>query len=148
MGSTYVALTVHIIFSTKGRRPLITAELQPKLHDYLAGTLTGLRAKALAVGGIEDHVHLLASLRSDHCVAALVRETKKASTQWMRDSQKVADFGWQDGYAAIAVSPERVAAIGRYVHHQAEHHRQHDSRDELLAILRQAGIEPVMEYFE
>jgi hypothetical protein len=48
---------VHCVFSTKERRKLITPDLEQRLWPYLGGIARENRMKALAVGGIEDHVH-------------------------------------------------------------------------------------------
>jgi len=37
MAHTYVSALVHVVFSTKGRRKTISAQLQPKLWAYLGG---------------------------------------------------------------------------------------------------------------
>lgn len=81
MASTYVSLRVHLVFATKGRQPTISNDWRGRLHAYLGGTLRGLGATLLAVGGVADHVHLLVGIRTTHAVADLVRETKKASTE-------------------------------------------------------------------
>lgn len=59
MGSTFHSLHYHIVFSTKERRPLIHATWRQSLHEYMGGTVRGLGGIAEAVGGVEDHVHLL-----------------------------------------------------------------------------------------
>ena len=49
-------------------------------------------------------------------------------------------FRWQDGYAAISVSPSAVKAVVRYIEHQAEHHKARSFAEEYLAMLERAGI--------
>ena len=67
------------MFSTKERRPFIRTEWRARLHNYLGGTVRGL-------GGMEDHVHLLLSLKTTDAPADLVRELKKASSVWAADN--------------------------------------------------------------
>ena len=74
MGSTFFSLHYHIVFSTKERRPLIRAEWQPRLHSYLGGIIRGMNGVAEIVGGVDDHVHIMASLRPVHCVADVMRD--------------------------------------------------------------------------
>lgn len=62
MGSTFFSLHYHIVFSTKDRRLLIRAEWRPRVHSYLGGIIRGMNGVAEIVGGVDDHVHLLASL--------------------------------------------------------------------------------------
>lgn len=146
MASTYVSLRVHLVFATKGRQPTIADAWRGRLHEYLGGTLRGLGAVPLAVGGVSDHIHLLVGIRATHAVADLVRETKKASTEWVRREVGVGGFAWQEGYAALSVgSTEAVIA---YIQNQEAHHRKVGSADELRALLEEAGVEIDPRYFE
>ena len=74
------------MFSTKERRPFIRTEWRARLHNYLGGTVRGLGGVAEAIGGVEDHVHLLLSLKTTDAPADLVRELKKASSVWAADN--------------------------------------------------------------
>src|SRR5215472_18114483 len=62
MAHTYTKNHIHIIFSTKAREKRISKELQPKLWSYMAGICRNVNIAALAIGGIEDHVHALVEL--------------------------------------------------------------------------------------
>lgn len=63
MGSTFFSLHYLIVFSTKERKPLIRADWRPRLHSHLGGIIRGMNGVAETGGGVEDHVHLLASPR-------------------------------------------------------------------------------------
>jgi REP element-mobilizing transposase RayT len=69
MGSTFFSLHYHIVFSTKERRPFIKPEWQPRLHAYLGGIINGMNGVPEIIGGVEDHVHILASPEASalHC---------------------------------------------------------------------------------
>ena len=84
MGSTFFSLHYHIVFSTKERRPLIKTEWRPRLHAYLGGIIREINGVAEIVGGVEDHIHLLASLRPMHCLADGTFSTKKPMMQSVR----------------------------------------------------------------
>lgn len=139
MGSTFSSLHYHIVFSTKERRPLIQADWRPRLHSYLGGIVRRMGGVAESVGGVDDHVHLLASLRPVHRVADLMRDLKKDSTNWVRQNLD-RNFAWQEGYAAFTVSPSATDAVRRYIVHQEAHHRKHLFVDELKDLLRRAGV--------
>lgn len=139
MGSTFLSLQYHIVFSTKERRPLIRPEWRPRLHEYLGGTVRGLEGVALAIGGVEDHVHLLFSLRATHCLADFMRELKKASSTWSAEHHE-RDFAWQDGYAAFTVSPTHRDSVCSYIAGQEAHHRKKAFKEELVALLERAGV--------
>src|SRR6266436_1446077 len=92
------------------------------------------------VGGVEDHVHLLVSLRPVHCVANVLRDLKKDSTNWVRDSFDPR-FAWQEGDAAFTVSPSAVDSVRHYVANQEAHHTKGSFVDEMRELLCKAGIE-------
>jgi putative transposase len=73
------------------------------------------------VGGVEDHVHLLISLRPVHCLASLMRDLKKDSTNWVEENLD-RRFCWQEGYAAFTVGPPAVEAVRYYIANQEAHH--------------------------
>ena len=103
MGSTYYSLHHHVVFSTKERRPYIRPEWRARLHEYLGGAVRGLGGVAETVGGVEDHVHLLLSLKTTDAPADLVREFKKSSSVWAAENFERA-FEWQEGYAIFSTS--------------------------------------------
>lgn len=105
MPSTFLSLHYHVTFSTKDRRPIIAKSWQSQLHEYLSGTIAGLGGFPCGTGGITDHVHLIFGLKATHCLADVMRELKKSGTKWMHEVQGMADFRWQEGYAAFTVSP-------------------------------------------
>jgi REP-associated tyrosine transposase len=108
MGSTFFSLHYHVVFSTKERRPTMHAEWRPRLHAYLGGIVRGLNGVAEIVGGVEDHVHLLISLRPVHSLSNIMRDLKKDSTNWVKENFEYR-FAWQEGYAAFTVSPSAVS---------------------------------------
>ncbi len=138
--STYLDLTCHVIFSTNHRQPWIDERWLPDLHAYIGGTIRGLGATPLAIGGVDDHVHLLMGLRGTHAVSDVVREVKKASTAWVKSSIHLPRFSWQEGYAAFSVSAINKNSVVAYIGNQKEHHRSVSSLEELIVELERAEI--------
>jgi REP element-mobilizing transposase RayT len=83
MAHTYCSLLFHCVFSTKERRKIIPAELQERLWAFIGGIAREHDMKALAVGGMEDHVHILLSLPSSKAIANAMREIKSGSSHWL-----------------------------------------------------------------
>jgi putative transposase len=77
---SYPNLLYHIVYATKGRAPLITNTLRPRLHEYLGGTVRGLGGIALEINRIEDHVHLLAKLQPTISVSEFLGKLKSGSS--------------------------------------------------------------------
>ncbi len=139
MPNTYTSLHYHMVFSTKDRMRLIIEERRTALHEYLGGCLRKLDGIPLEIGGVEDHVHLLARLKPTHCVSDVLREIKKGSSEWMHQWQR--RFQWQDGYAAFTLSRDGIEDVRKYIQAQAEHHHGRSFEDEYRELLRENGIE-------
>ena len=138
-------LNVHIVFSTKHRRKLIEKDWKEELHKYIGGIIKDLKAVPLAIGGIDDHIHLLVGLKSFHRPDYLIRDIKSGSTKWVKRNKRGL-FAWQKGYAAFSVSPDRIDGVKNYVLNQEEHHKKESFVDELIGLLEEAGIEYDPEY--
>ncbi|REJ96069.1 MAG: IS200/IS605 family transposase [Planctomycetota bacterium] len=143
MPQSLAQIYLHIIFSTKDRRPFLQdADLRSALHAYLAGACNNLECPAIEVGGVEDHVHVLCRLGRVLTIADLLRELKKESSKWVKDrSSDLQAFSWQTGYGAFSVSPSHVEPLRTYIATQAEHHRRETFQDEFRRLLRKYGVE-------
>ena len=141
MATTYLALNIHYVFSTKNREKFLIDDILDPTHRYLAGIVKGLGATPLQIGGIDDHVHILLRMRATHSVAGLIQEIKKSGTHWLQEEMNVSNFHWQDGYAAVSVSPHEVAKVSAYIANQREHHHKMTFEEERLEFLRLGGIE-------
>lgn len=118
---------------------MIHAEWRPRLHSYLGGIIRSMNGIAEIVGGVEDHVHMLASLRPVHSVADVMRDLKKDSTNWVKQNFD-RRFAWQEGYAAFTVSPSATDAVRNYIANQEAHHGKDSFVDELKELLDKAGV--------
>src|SRR5438067_1078103 len=141
MPSTHTSLDHHFVFSTKDRRPFIHQDVRARIHDYLGGCLRSEDATPLIIGGVEDHVHILAGLRPTQCVASVMRDIKRASCSWIHNDLGIRTFGWQEGYGAFAVSRSRVHVVANYIEHQEEHHRTRSFQDEYRQMLEKHGVQ-------
>lgn len=84
MPRSYTNLIYHIVFSTKNRQPVITAEREERLYEYIGGIVRGLGGILLIINGVEDHVHILAKLRPDKALSDVLRDLKANSSGWIR----------------------------------------------------------------
>jgi REP element-mobilizing transposase RayT len=142
MSGTYTNLLYHIGFSTQNRASLITKGLQADLHAYLGGIVREHEGIALSIGGMPDHVHILAKLKPKLAVSDVVRDIKAGSSKWINEISRIRGrFGWQDGFSAFSVSFSQVARVRRYIENQEEHHRGTDFKVELLTMLRKNHVE-------
>jgi REP element-mobilizing transposase RayT len=141
MPQSFSSLNCHIIFSTKHRQPQITAELQPRLFEYIGGILRNNASALIAAGGVPDHVHRLVSLGRTIAVADAVRLIKANSSGWIHDEMGFPDFQWQNGYGAFAVSYSNIDQVKSYLAAQEEHHRRQSFQDEFREFLKRHDLE-------
>jgi len=142
MADTYTKILVHCIFSTKNRRPQISEP--DKLWSYLRGIARNRGTDTLAVGGTANHVHMLLALPSCLTIAQLMRDLKANSSRHLNEKQS--GFAWQDGYAAISVSPSQVDNVRNYIETQETHHARRSFESEYVAILDRSGVQRSPEY--
>lgn len=139
---SFVSCLVHVVFSTKERRPHLTNEIREQLHRYLGGIARNHKMKALAIGGVEDHVHVLLSLPATLELAKAVQLLKGNSSKWIHEEfPALKDFAWQEGYGAFSIGISGVNDTIACIQNQVEHHRKLSFRDELKLILNKHGIE-------
>ena len=136
---SYVSSYFHCVFATKERRPILTPALRERLWAFLGGIARQNEMKALVIGGVEDHVHLLLSLPSTLSIAKAMQLIKGGSSKWVHDTfPEHRLFNWQ---AAFAVSVSQLDRTIAYVKSQPEHHRKITFHDEFLALLKKHRIE-------
>ena len=141
MGHTYTNLNYHLVFSTKDRQPLITKSTQPKLYAYIGGIIREMKGEMLAIGGVEDHVHILCRLGTAVSLADALRQIKGSSSRWANEKLELdGKFAWQTGYGAFSVSQSKTASVERYISEQDDHHRKRGFKEELLDFLQRHGV--------
>ena len=142
MAHTFTNLLTHAIFSTKDRAPSLNVELTEQLFPYMIGILRELKAKTLAINGVEDHVHLLFALPPSLSVADTMRVLKTNSSRWVHETWATRRaFGWQTGYGAFSVSQSNIVSVIVYIRGQEEHHRRATFQEEFIVFLKKHGIE-------
>ncbi len=130
------------MFSTKERRPLITPELRERLWPFLGGIARQNKMKAVEIGGVADHVHLLLSLPATIPISKAMQLIKGGSSKWIHETfpnQRL--FAWQEEYGAFSVSVSQLDKTIAYIRGQPEHHRKLTFQEEFLMLLKKHGIE-------
>lgn len=133
MAHSYTNLLFHIVYGTAERQPLVDEAFQPRLYEYLGGTIRGLKGVCLEIGGVDDHVHILAKLHPTVAVSDFLEKLKSNSSKWAKSVRR--GFSWQGGYAAFSVSESQAEHVRRYIQNQQEHHRKSSFEEELIALL-------------
>lgn len=134
-------LLTHVVFSTKGREPLLIGTAAEEIHPYLAGVLNHSHCPSIQVGGVSDHVHLFFRLARTASISEVVETVKTSSSKWIKTKgREYADFHWQSGYGAFSVSQSDADAVITYVRNQPEHHRKMTFQEEYRKFLERHQI--------
>ena len=142
MPQSLSAVYIHLVFSTKRRRPLLRDEtIRESLHSYLGAISKQLNCAPLITGGMEDHIHLLARLGRTITQAEWVKELKRVSNLWLKEQHSIRDFEWQGGYADFSVSASNLETVKKYIANQKYHHQKMGFQDELRTLLRRHYVE-------
>ena len=143
MPQSFAQVYLHLVFSTKERRPwLHDKAIRDEMHRLLGGTCNSLDCPVVSEGGVADHVHILCCLGRVIAIAKLIKELKRESSVWVKPkAADLSDFYWQNGYGAFSVSPGHVADLKEYIANQEEHHKTETFQDEYRRLLRKYGIE-------
>jgi putative transposase len=124
MREPYTQMYLHIVWSTHDRHPFVTPEIQPRIYRIIQAECVEMKVSLIAIGGVEDHVHLLVRFPSTISVSKLVKQVKGVSSHfasdWLHHQQP---FKWQEGYGAFTISARDLPRLKNYVANQAEHHR-------------------------
>ena len=140
MGHTYSKVLIHIIFSTKNRRPFLSEEIRPQVFSYLAKIFKEEFGFIHIVGGYRDHVHVLGEIRTHKTIADCVEKLKVSSSHWLKKKMDNPEFYWQEGYAVFAVSESMCKRVFDYIKNQEEHHREMDFTAEIQLYLNKHNI--------
>jgi REP element-mobilizing transposase RayT len=141
MPQSLSAVYIHLVFSTKERRPFLRDEtIRKSLHSYLGGISKQLRCAPIITGGMEDHIHLLARFGRTITQAEWVKELKRVSNLWLKEKHLIRGFEWQGGYADFSVSASNLELVKKYIANQHHHHQKMNFQDELRNLLRRHDV--------
>src|SRR5437667_8421912 len=137
---SHTKLACHIVFATKERAPMLTNELRPDMHKFIGGIIRNIKGMPIEIGGVADHVHVLAGVPPTLSVAQFIGKIKANSSRWagIRTNGR---FAWQVRYAAFSVSESDVESLRHYIRNQEEHHKTVSFKEEYIALLRLHNIE-------
>lgn len=142
MASTFTNLLYHIVYSTKYRRDTIAPIWQPDLYAYIGGIIKERDGILLEIGGMSDHIHILAKLSPKLAIMDVLRDIKAVSSKWVNERRfTLSRFEWQTGYGAFSVSQSHVEVVRQYIRNQEQHHRQIPYQAEFITLLQRHEIE-------
>ena len=130
---SYISIYIHCVWGTKHRDPVFfTYEERRELfqHIYEVAHQNGIYVDT--IGGWQDHVHCLISLRATQSIAQVMQQLKGESAHWynsllsrdLNPGQIGFNPGlkWQTEYFAQSVGNDRLEIVRRYIRNQESHH--------------------------
>jgi len=131
MSQSLANIVVHLVFSTKDRRPLLRDEERGQIHAYITGMLKNQDSPLIEINSVRDHIHILFAQSKNHAPAKIVEQVKTSSSGWIKTlNSGYSDFAWQNGYGEFSVSPMHVGPVREYIRGQPEHHKREDFQTE------------------
>lgn len=135
MAHTYTSCFVHCLFSTRHRRPLLTAAVRERLWPFLPVVSRRNGFRLMAARGSFDHIHVLLKIPSTLAVSKAVRILKEQTAAFIGPP-----FAWQDGYAAFTLSAAELESTTDYIRRQGELHSAKTFEEEYVGLLRKHGV--------
>jgi len=131
-----------LVFSTKGRKPLIDGDVDSRLYEYMGGIVRSLKAKLLCINGMPDHAHLLIRQSKSVSDQDFIGQLKGDSSRWLNQTFPDREhFAWQAGYGWFSVGPKDVDAAVGYIENQKSHHESVSFQDEFRQFLTKYEVE-------
>lgn len=144
MPQSVARVAVHLVFSTKDRRPYLrNNQLRLSLYAYMAKILRkNVDSPAILINGVEDHVHVLFLLSRKFPIMKVVEIAKTETSKWLKkQSNQLLGFAWQSGYGAFSVSESNISSVKQYIADQESHHQRRTFQDEFRELCRRHRIE-------
>ena len=138
----HTKLIYHIVFGTKHRRRVLTKDNRKRLFQFIWGILKKKKCHLYRINGVEDHIHILTSMRTPMNIANLVKDIKVASNLWIKEERIFSEFiEWQVGYGAFTVSGYEKDGLIEYIKNQEAHHKIETYEDEYRRLLKEHDID-------
>ncbi len=121
----YWRLFYHFVWGTKNREPLIAPEWEDSLHNVIAAKATELGAFVHAVGGTEDHAHLVVSVPPKIALSTFIGQVKGNSSHFVNHELNVdIHFAWQAEYGVVSFGGKMLNMVAGYAKNQRKHHME------------------------
>ncbi len=142
MSQSLSKLYVHLIFHIKGSEVPIKNEDKNDLYAYIGAIIKDNESIPILINGTDNHIHILCVMSKNIALARLTEEIKRHSSRWIKTKGPYYNqFAWQGGYAGFSVSQSLHDKTKLYIQNQEEHHKKMTFKEELMAFLKEYGIE-------
>lgn len=139
---SYLKVWLHIVFSTKNRRPFLNDKIRKKVFQHMRENAMDKGIELSLINGYTDHVHCLISLKSDQNISKVVQLIKGESSFWINKEKLCSEkFAWQENYFAVSIGESQVKSIRKYILNQDGHHKKKSFKEEYSEFIEKYGFE-------
>jgi putative transposase len=147
MANSFLSFQIHLVFSTKNRERWLNQTIEDTVWSYSAGIIRTHSGKAIQIGGVEDHIHILLSMPATIALSDFVKRIKGESSKWISAQwPHMREFRWQDGYGAFTIGQSQIADTIAYIRNQRQHHQHKTFEQEYRSFLHVHNIECEEKY--
>jgi putative transposase len=134
----YWRLFYHFVWGTKNGEPLIAPQWEASLHNVIAAKASDLTAMVYAVGGIEDHIHLVVSVPPKIALSTFIGQVKGNSSHSVNHELHLdIVFTLQAEYGVVSFGGKLLDMVVKYTKNQRKHHAEKT----IIGLLEQAARE-------
>jgi len=136
MSKEYISCLVHVVIGTYQQRNFMTADIRSQLSGYLTVVGKSKGVKLVALGGAENHIHILLALPSKLSIESAIIPLKQSSTTWFRQNfESLRSFSWASGFAAFSISRSQLDSTLLYIQNQEQYHWKKSFQEEYKEFL-------------
>jgi len=134
-------LLYHLVLEPYNRDRVFTKNNQIRLYSYIKQMVENKKCKLYAINGIENHIHLLVSIRADISISDFIKDVKVSSSLFIKRENLFPYFkGWASSYAIFTRSYESLDKLIKYIDNQEDHHKNKSYYEEYGKLLRKNGL--------
>ena len=85
-------LFYHLVWATHERQPLITPAHEQILYPHIKGKVDFLECQLHAIGGIEDHIHIIVSIPPKLSISDFAKRIKGSSSRYLNPTFRTSTF--------------------------------------------------------
>ena len=143
---SFVKIWVHLVFSTKNRKPWLKKEIRYDIHKHIIRNCNEKGIFLQAINGWTEHLHCLISLGKDQRISKVSQLIKGESSFWINKNNLLSEkFMWQDDYYAVSVSQSQVERVSNYIKNQEAHHTKQSFNEEVEEFISKYGFEIISQ---
>ena len=102
---------------------MLTSGIEANVYRFLHVQAKQMYVPLFVVGGVDDHLHILAAVRPALSPADFVKQLQGSSSRFISLAFQ-RPFEWLAGYGVYSVSGTDISRVINYLRRQKEHHRQ------------------------